>query len=56
MKVRIPCETEKYIVANYGPEWFKPVKDWDWKKNPSNVQIAGLWTKDDVKEVFQVFS
>lgn len=55
MKLRIPCETEEYIKANYGPEWYKPVKYWDWKSSPYNVEIAGVWPAEEVPEVYQIF-
>ena len=55
MKIRIPCQTETYLVANYGPNWFEPVTKWDWKKSPSNVFDNGMWPKEEWKNVIQVF-
>lgn len=56
MKIGIPCETENYVKANYGPDWFKPVKYWDWRSSPYNVEVAGVWRDEDVNEVFQTLS
>eukprot|EP01147_Barroeca_monosierra_P009643 gene9643-1861_t len=41
--LRIPCDTENYLKANYGQEWFSPVTNWDWKSSPPNVQQVGQW-------------
>ena len=55
MKVRVPCETESYIEANYGKNWFEPVKAWDWKKSPPNVIENGQWAKDEWESVIQLY-
>ncbi len=55
MKVRIPCETESYIEANYGKNWFEPVTTWDWKKSPPNVIENGKWAKDEWERVIQLY-
>lgn len=52
--VRVPCETESYIRANYGHNWFEPLKVWDWKKNPANVEENGVWPVDQWPEVIQL--
>lgn len=54
LKVRIPCPTEPYVVANYGPRWRVPQKSWDWKKDPSNVEENGLWPEEEWPQVIQV--
>lgn len=54
LKVRIPCPTEPYVVANYGPRWWIPQKTWDWKKDPSNVKENGLWPEEEWPQVIQV--
>ncbi|TSL28305.1 Fukutin [Bagarius yarrelli] len=43
LKVRVPCETLDYVTANYGPDWNVPLKTWDWKSSPPNVQENGVW-------------
>ena len=55
MKVRIPCETESYIMANYGSNWHVPIKEWNWKKSPPNVRENGQWDEKDWVEVIQLF-
>ncbi|CAH0392462.1 unnamed protein product [Bemisia tabaci] len=55
LKVRVPCETESYILANYGPNWMEPIKQWDWKSSPFNVQGAGVWAESLRKQAIQVF-
>ena len=55
MKVRVPCDTELYIKANYGPDWFKPVKHWEWNKSPPNVVPNGEWEDDELDEVIQLW-
>lgn len=55
MKVRVPCETESYIMANYGRNWHVPIKEWNWKKSPPNVRENGQWDEKDWAEVIQLF-
>ncbi len=45
-KVRVPCDAETYIRANYGDNWFTPVEHWDWKASPSNVVENGAWPRE----------
>lgn len=51
LKVRIPCETERYIEANYGKEWFTPTKVWDWMRSPPNVRPNGQWPVEEWSRV-----
>ncbi|KAB7502381.1 Fukutin [Armadillidium nasatum] len=51
LKVRIPCQTLDYIEANYGKNWFIPVKNWDWKSSPPNVQENGEWNENERDKV-----
>ncbi|CAI9739754.1 Hypothetical predicted protein [Octopus vulgaris] len=53
--IRVPCDTLSYITANYGKDWFKPVKEWDWKKSPSNVHDNGVWPVEEWDTVIQRF-
>ena len=53
--VRVPCPPGPYIEANYGKNWFKPVKHWDWSKSPPNVKENGFWDKEEWSDVIQVF-
>lgn len=55
LKVRIPCETNAYIVANYGNNWFTPVVSWDWKSSPPNVQPNGMWKTSELSEVIKLY-
>lgn len=55
MKVRVPCQTESYIKANYGDDWFHPVKNWDWKSSPPNVEEVASWRTEELDEVIQLF-
>ncbi|KAL9951114.1 hypothetical protein ACROYT_G043718 [Oculina patagonica] len=55
MKVRIPCETESYVMANYGKNWQVPIKEWNWKESPPNVRENGQWNAKDWGEVIQLF-
>lgn len=55
IKIRVPCDTELYIKANYGPNWFTPVKNWDWKTSPFNVKPNGEWPDDELNEVIQLW-
>ena len=55
LKLRIPCDTYSYITANYGKNWYKPVKTWDWNKSPLNVEINGEWPKEEWNLVMQSF-
>lgn len=54
LKVRVPCQTEDYIRANYGPNWFEPVKVWDWKNSPPNVEENGQWPIEEWPDVIQL--
>jgi len=51
--VRVPCDTLRYIRANYGDGWFSPVTRWDWKASPPNVRPNGAWPREDFSEVIQ---
>ncbi|XP_032978829.1 ribitol-5-phosphate transferase FKTN isoform X3 [Rhinolophus ferrumequinum] len=55
MKVHVPCETIEYIEANYGKTWRTPVKTWDWKRSPPNVQPNGIWPVSEWDEVIQLY-
>ncbi|KAM8964153.1 ribitol-5-phosphate transferase FKTN-like [Lycaon pictus] len=55
MKVHVPCETTEYIEANYGKTWKIPVKTWDWKRSPPNVQPNGIWPISEWDEVIQLY-
>ncbi|KPP69681.1 fukutin-like [Scleropages formosus] len=55
LKVRVPCETLDYVEANYGQNWNIPVKSWDWKSSPSNVQENGAWPVREWSEVIRVY-
>ncbi|XP_030640407.1 ribitol-5-phosphate transferase FKTN [Chanos chanos] len=55
LRVRVPCETLDYVTANYGPEWIRPVKTWDWKSSPPNVQENGVWPVREWDELIQVY-
>nr|XP_046231601.1 fukutin [Scatophagus argus] len=55
LKVRVPCETLDYVMANYGATWSVPVKNWDWKSSPSNVQENGVWPPSEWAELIQVY-
>ncbi|KAM9801006.1 ribitol-5-phosphate transferase FKTN [Neosynchiropus ocellatus] len=54
LKVRVPCQTLDYVMANYGPSWNVPVKTWDWKSSPSNVEDNGVWPPAEWDELIQV--
>ncbi|XP_070791585.1 ribitol-5-phosphate transferase FKTN [Pituophis catenifer annectens] len=55
LKVHVPCETLHYIEANYGKDWKVPVKVWDWKNSPPNVQPNGIWPISEWEEVIQLY-
>ncbi len=55
MKIRVPCETESYIEANYGKNWSVPVTKWDWKRSPPNVKENGVWPESEWGRVIQHF-
>ncbi|CAH1775719.1 unnamed protein product [Owenia fusiformis] len=55
LKVRVPCQTESYIQANYGKNWIVPVKEWDWKKSPPNVRENGRWSTKEWDKVIQLY-
>ncbi|XP_028274230.1 ribitol-5-phosphate transferase FKTN isoform X3 [Parambassis ranga] len=55
LKVRVPCETLDYLMANYGTTWGVPVRSWDWKSSPSNVQENGVWPLAEWSELIQVY-
>lgn len=55
LKVRVPCETVDYVMANYGASWSVPVRTWDWKTSPSNVQENGVWPPGEWAELIQVY-
>ncbi|XP_034457470.1 fukutin isoform X1 [Hippoglossus hippoglossus] len=55
LKVRVPCETLDYVTANYGSSWSIPVRSWDWKSSPSNVQENGAWPRAEWVELIQVY-
>jgi len=54
--VRVPCETQAYIEANYGSDWFTPVTRWDWKSSPPNVRENGEWPPGEWAEVMRVYN
>uniref|UniRef100_A0AAY4A2Q2 FSD1-like protein n=1 Tax=Denticeps clupeoides TaxID=299321 RepID=A0AAY4A2Q2_9TELE len=55
LRVRVPCQTLDYVKANYGSDWNVPVKAWDWKSSPPNVQENGVWPVREWDEVIQVY-
>ncbi|CAH2293888.1 fukutin [Pelobates cultripes] len=55
LKVQVPCETLNYVEANYGKNWDVPLKIWDWKSSPTNVQPNGMWPVDEWDNVIQLY-
>ncbi|XP_061887905.1 fukutin [Entelurus aequoreus] len=55
VKVRVPCQTLDYVTANYGPSWSVPLRTWDWKSSPSNVQENGVWPLSQWETLIQVY-
>ncbi|XP_036972327.1 fukutin isoform X1 [Acanthopagrus latus] len=55
LKVRVPCETLDYVTANYGDTWSIPLRTWDWKTSPSNVQENGVWPPAEWAELIQIY-
>jgi ADP-heptose:LPS heptosyltransferase len=52
--VRVPFPPLPFVQANYGTTaWQVPVKQWDWKASPPNVQPNGRWPEEDWAEVVQ---
>lgn len=33
----VPSNTEEFIIANYGPNWRTPIKDFDYHSCASNI-------------------
>ncbi|KAJ9580943.1 hypothetical protein L9F63_023876 [Diploptera punctata] len=56
LKVRVPCETQAYVEANYGSDWFTPLTRWDWKSSPPNVRENGEWASDEWAQVMRVYN
>ncbi|XP_034236955.1 fukutin-like isoform X2 [Thrips palmi] len=52
--VRVPCNTRRYIEANYGLDWFTPVTKWSWKSSPPNVEKNGVWPKEEWAKVINI--
>lgn len=52
--MRVPCNTRRYIEANYGPDWFTPVTEWSWKSSPPNVEKNGVWPKEEWPKVINI--
>lgn len=55
VKVRVPCETLDYVMANYGATWSVPLRSWDWKTSPSNVMENGVWPIAEWAGLIQVY-
>jgi hypothetical protein len=55
LSLRVPCDTQAYIEANYGKNWQTPVTEWNWKKSPPNVMRNGEWPPSEWEEVIQSF-
>ncbi|XP_054707248.1 ribitol-5-phosphate transferase FKTN-like [Uloborus diversus] len=54
-KVLVPCESEKCIISEYGPEWTMPVSDWwfDWSIKNKGPNI--YWEKSVQDKVHKLF-
>lgn len=52
--LRVPCDSEAYIMANYGINWSIPIETWDWKTSPSNVKPNGRWLPEEYSNVIQL--
>ena len=55
LTVRVPCPIKPYVMANYGEDWAKLVKTWDWKASPPNVRENGEWSVEERSDVIQVY-
>ncbi|XP_022667502.1 fukutin-like [Varroa jacobsoni] len=53
--VQVPCPTLPYILANYGGDWRRPVRHWDWKRSPPNVRENGVWPMEQWSRLIQLF-
>ncbi|GIZ00736.1 fukutin [Caerostris extrusa] len=52
-KVLVPCETKKILLAEYGPDWAKPISKWNWKSSFSNKGPVIEWKESKRKDVYQ---
>lgn len=52
--LRVPCDTEVYINANYGSNWSIPITNWNWRTSPSNVKPNGRWPPESWSNVIQL--
>ncbi|GIY68880.1 fukutin [Caerostris darwini] len=52
-KVLVPCETEKVIITEYGPEWMKPVTSWNYESSIKNRGPNIYWDKSMLEKVYQ---
>ncbi|XP_035219244.1 fukutin-like isoform X2 [Stegodyphus dumicola] len=55
-RVQVPCETEKVIIAEYGPEWSLPVPNWYYESSIKNRGPNIYWDNSRVKLSYKEYS
>ncbi|GFU06262.1 fukutin [Trichonephila clavipes] len=54
-KVLVPCNTEKIITTEYGPNWTERIREWDWTSSFCNKGPEIYWDSNRKKNVYQFF-
>uniref|UniRef100_A0A915IX81 Uncharacterized protein n=1 Tax=Romanomermis culicivorax TaxID=13658 RepID=A0A915IX81_ROMCU len=53
----VPCDVERFLVADYGDNWSYPhlTSDYVWDKSPKSLRRVGKFTDEEWPKVFKVF-
>ncbi len=46
IRVNVPCDPKRIIINEYGPDWGKPIENWNYVENPFSKGDTVHWSDD----------
>jgi len=55
IRINVPCDPKTYVTEQYGKEWDRPAKNWNWGTSPFNRGVLKYWSLDRKHKSFTEF-